>query len=755
MQRDTPRSDRDTSDAVHDGGTRVAGLIERIDAVLRGAESATPELLRELRAGLQALHEDVDATHRRYDSLFNAVPDPISVLDAHGRVLELNDAGVRAYRRPRHEIVGRLVHVINPDLPADHMAPVMEALGRGETFVVEVENMRSDGSRFPVEVHSAGFQDGPHHNVIAVARDLSHRREAEMNYHALLVAIDKGVLFQGPDGAVRSANAAAFRILGLDEAQDIGEALRWQDWLVIDHRGWPIAFRDMPPMRALASGRIVESTLLGLHHRQKQQLSWISATSVPQFKPGSATPHQVVTLFSDVTELKRDSALFLRAQALARVGGWEWDGGRGRLYFTDEALRILGRRDDPPRGLPDLLGQIDAAWRTPVADAVQSLVRDGGGFDLEVPLQRPDGESHWVRLIGQSEGRAPMSTRINGTLQDVTQRRQIEEALRSQARTDALTGLLNRDGVLTELERRIGSGHAGTTVAYIDLDRFKLVNDLLGHSAGDHLLVNVARRLERAIGDDGLLARFGGDEFLVLAELGDDPGAAEALIRWSSPVLGELRPDLFIGHAETTGDIVRIGAWVIQAACRQMAIWREAGLRLERIAVNVSYRQFLTEDLPQIIRDALREHALPGSALELEFTERVLIEDAPDTHRTFETLRGLGVVLTIDDFGEGYSALNYLRRLPIHGLKLAQGFLQGVPANPSDVAICQAVAGMARGLGLEVVAEGVETPAQREFLTGLGIGVGQGFLFSPALDAEAFGEYARRAGLRDAVSLPA
>ena len=865
MQRDTPRSDRDTSDAVHDGGTRVAGLIERIDAVLRGAESATPELLRELRAGLQALHEDVDATHRRYDSLFNAVPDPISVLDAQGRVLELNDAGVRAYRRPRHEIVGRLVHVINPDLPADHMAPVMEALGRGETFVVEVENMRSDGSRFPVEVHSAGFQDGPHHNVIAVARDLSHRREAEMNYHALLVAIDKGVLFQGPDGAVRSANAAAFRILGLDEAQDIGEALRWQDWLVIDHRGWPIAFRDMPPMRALASGRIVESTLLGLHHRQKQQLTWISATSVPQFKPGSATPHQVVTLFSDVTELKRDSALFLRAQALARVGGWDWDGGRGRLYFTDEALRILGRRDDPPRGLPDLLAQIQPASRDAVADAVQSLVRDGGGFDLEVPLQRPDGESHWVRLIGQSEGRAPMSTRINGTLQDVTQRRQIEEALRSQARTDALTGLLNRDGVLTELERRIGSGHAGTTVAYIDLDRFKLVNDLLGHSAGDHLLVNVARRLERAIGDTGLLARFGGDEFLVLAELGDDPAAAdalaeritkafgdsfryageeftittsvglarhpehgrtvqqlvnnadtamydakrrgrntwqrfnpelaqkqhdrvqvegqlrravdngefhlvyqplvtlrdgrvcsaEALIRWSNPVLGELRPDHFIGHAETTGDIVRIGAWVIQAACRQMAIWRESGLRLERIAVNVSYRQFLTEDLPQIIRDALREHALPGSALELEFTERVLIEDAPDTHRTFETLRGLGVVLTIDDFGEGYSALNYLRRLPIHGLKLAQGFLQGVPANPSDVAICQAVAGMARGLGLEVVAEGVETPAQRDFLTGLGIGVGQGFLFSRALDAEAFGDYARHAGLRDTVSLPA
>src|SRR5688572_18824945 len=866
MHPDSTGIDGDSGPVPSGDAAHVAELLERLDALLAApADTVSPALLRELRDALVQLKDEALAIHSRYDSLFNAVPDPISIIDPDGRVLDLNSAGLNAYRRPRDEIVGKLVHVINPDLQADHMLPVMDTLGRGETYVVEVENMRADGSRFPVEVHSAGFQDGEHHRVIAVARDLTHRREAEMNFESLLVAIDKGVLFQGADGHPRSANAAAYRIFGIDEGQDIASALVWKDWLVIDHRGWPILFKDMPPQRALATGRIVASTLLGLYHRERQQLTWISATSVPQYRPGASTPHQVVSLFSDVTELKRDSSLFLRAQALARIGGWEWDAGRSRLYLTDEALRILGRREDPPRGLPDFLEQIEPAWRTPIEDAVQSLVRDGGGLDLEVPLLRPDGESHWVRLIGQSEGRAPMSARINGTLQDVTQRRQIEDALRTQARTDALTGLLNRDGVLTELERRIGTGRAGTTVAYIDLDRFKLVNDLLGHSAGDHLLVNVARRLERCIGDGAVLARFGGDEFLVLADIGDDPAeaealaeriarafsetfryageefsittsiglarhpdhgrtvqqlvnnadaamydakrrgrntwqrftpelaqkqhdrvqvegqlrraldngefrlvfqplvtlhdgrvcGAEALIRWSNPVLGEMPPDSFIGHAETTGDIVRIGAWVIQAACRQMAIWRESGLKLERIAVNVSYRQFLTEDLPQIIRDALREHALPGSALELEFTERVLIEDAPDTHHTFDTLRALGVVLTIDDFGEGYSALNYLRRLPIHGLKLAQGFLQGVPANPSDVAICQAVAGIARSLGLDVVAEGIENPAQRQFLLDLGITCGQGFLFSPGLDAENFGEFVRHAGLRTATRLDA
>ncbi|HEX4854643.1 sensor domain-containing protein [Arenimonas sp.] len=857
MQPDHPPRDDDATPTQDEGASRVATLVSRLEHCLTTGAPADALLLSGLLAELHGLQREADSVRLRYETLFNAVPDPVSILDAEGRILALNRAGLKAYRRPREEIVGKLVHVINPDLPPNHMGPVLEALARDQTYVVEVSNMRGDGTRFPVEVHSASFHDGPHHHIIAVARDLSLRQEAELNYHALLSAIDKGVLFQGFDGRPLSANPAAYRILGIDDSLDIAASLRFDDWLVIDHRGYPISFRDLPPLRSLATGEIVESTLLGLYHHRRKQLTWISATSVPQFHPGASKPHQVISLFSDVTELKRDSSLFLRAQALARIGGWEWDGGRRRLYLTDEALRIIGRRDDPPMTLDDVMEQIAEAHRQPVEDAIESVIRDGGGFDLEVQVVRPDGERHWARLIGQSEGRAPMSTRLTGTLQDITQRRQIEEALRSQARTDPLTGLFNRDGILGELERRLGDDATGTTVIYVDLDRFKLVNDLLGHAAGDHLLVNAARRLERCVGDTGLLARFGGDEFLVvtdqragagMAELlaeritrafGDsfryageeftittsvglarhpehgrtvqqlvnnadaamyaakrkgrntwqvfnpelaqqqhdrvqieaqlrralDNGefrlvfqplvsladgrvrTAEALIRWHNPTLGEISPDHFISHAETTGDIVRIGAWVIEAACRQMAAWRDAGLPLERVAVNVSYRQFLTEDLVQTIAHALREHGLPGSALELEFTERVLIEDAPDTLNTFEALRALGVVLTIDDFGEGYSALNYLRRLPIHGLKLAHSFLQGVPANPSDVAICQAVAGMARGLGLDVVAEGVESPAQRDFLLGLGIGTGQGFLFSPGLEPDSFAAYLRQAGL--------
>ncbi|WP_374605271.1 EAL domain-containing protein [Arenimonas sp.] len=838
----------------HDDEAMLAQL-EALLAEGRGCED--PVLLSELLAMLHELRREADSASLRYQKLFNAVPDPVSLIDADGRIVDLNTAGELAYGLPRDQIVGKLVHVINPDLPPDHMAPVLETLARKRTHVVEVYNKRADGSRFPVEVHSARFVDGPHQFVIAVARDLTGRREAEENLNTLLSVMDKGVLVQDKDGTVLSANAAAMRILGLPEDQSINNSLRWQDWMVVDHRGWPLRFGEMPSMRAARTGRIIESTLMGVYHTGRKQLTWLSATSVPQFRAGESTPSRVISLFSDVTDLKRDSALFLRTQALARIGGWEWDGGRERLYLTDEALRIIGRREDPPRSLDDALAQVVTADRPRVEEALQSVLRDGGAFDMEIQLRRPDGRTHWARLIGQSEGRAPMTARITGILQDITQRRQIEEALRSQARTDALTGLFNRDGALTELERRVMEGEGGLTVVYIDLDRFKLVNDLLGHAAGDQLLVNAARRLEGCTGDNDVLARFGGDEFLVLADTRDDPGAAEALaaritrafgdsfryageeftittsvglarypehgatvqqlvnnadaamydakrrgrntwqtftpelarqqhdrvqveaqlrraleneefrlefqplvnladgrvrsaealIRWRNPALGELSPELFINHAETTGDIVRIGAWVIQSACRQMADWRKAGLAPARMAVNVSYRQFLTEDLVPLVAQCLQENDLPGELLELEFTERVLIEDAPDTLRTFEGLRKLGVVLTIDDFGEGYSALNYLRRLPIHGLKLAQGFLQGVPGNESDAAICQAVAGIAQALGLDLVAEGVESSMQRDFLLGLGVRTGQGFLFSPPMDPDGFLAYLRQTSL--------
>lgn len=814
-------------------------------------------LLERAHAALADALSEAELERRRYSALFDAVPDPVSIIGRDGTVLDLNKAGIAAYRRPREEIVGQPIEVLNPDLPKDHLVPVLEALDRGDTYVVEVANMRADGSRFPVEVHSAGFDDKGTMRIVAVARDLSRRWQAESRYRLLLESIDVGVILFDRDMHVISANPAAHRTIGAEAGQSIHEVLNPEHWKLVDENGLPLSFHQWPTTRALDSAQVISNTVMGLYHLPSRRMSWISVTSVPVFEAEGTEPQLVFAMFSDVTTLKRDNVLFDRAQGLAHIGGWEWDRGRQRLYLTHEAQRILGR-DRVPETMQALIDNVFSGDRPRLQLAVDRLGETGGNFDIELQYQRDDRQHCWVRMIGEADSGDPGTSRIVGTLQDITERKHAEETLRVQARTDPLTGMLNRDAILGELDMRLQDPvYASVAVLYIDLDRFKVVNDVLGHAAGDELLAAAAQRITHALAGEGLVARFGGDEFLVICHTADDPGrperiaeailrglsdsfrfeneeftitasigiarspddgerpqtliqnadaamydskrrsrnawqaftpalaqtqadrlwmethlrraadngefhlvyqpqvdllrgrivSAEALIRWQNHLLGELRPDRFISHAETTGDIVRIGGWVLREACRQVAAWREAGLGIVRIAVNVSYRQFVGDDLAETVRRLLDEFQLPGAALELEFTERVLIEDAPATLRTFAALREQGVMLTIDDFGEGYSALNYLRRLPIHGLKLSQLFVEGVPNNHSDVAVCQAVAGIARSLGLGLVAEGVESEAQRQFLLRLGVPIGQGFLFAPGLGPDEFARRLQQGGL--------
>ena len=712
-----------------------SGLDRRLADALRDASlpADTRALLRKLSDELDATRAAVGAERMRYRALFDAVPDPVSVLARDGTVLDLNKAGMAACKRPREEIVGKNIDVLNPDLPRDHMVPVLDTLDRGETYVIEVTNMRADGTRFPVEVHSASLLFDGREALVAVARDLSQRQEAEIRYRELMEVIDKGILIQDRDGRFVYGNSAALRILGIETGESLAEAMQPDHWIYLHESGRELTGGELPTARAHDGGRIVESTVLGMHNRHNGRLIWITVTVVPQYAAGSDTPTQLLSLFSDITELK-----------------------------------------------------------------------------------------------------------------------QAEETLRVQAQTDALTGLLNRDAILKQLDTRLADPASNrVALLYVDLDRFKIVNDVLGHGAGDEVLVAAARRMRDAVASEGLIARFGGDEFVVVCAFDDDAHRperlarrvqhafgesfrvdtdefsvttsigiarapadgetsqqliqsadiamydskrrrrngwqafspelasrqqerlqaetqlrraldngefhlvyqpqvdlrsgrilyAEALVRWHNPQLGEMRPDRFIDLAETTGDIIRIGNWVLQEACAQMRRWREQGLPIQRIAVNVSYRQFTGDNLGDSVRRALAEADLPGHALELELTERVLVDDTPDTLEVFDQLRLLGVQLSIDDFGEGYSALNYLRRLPIHALKLSQSFLKGVPGKPSDVAICQAVAGIAQSLGLGMVAEGVESEAQRDFLLRLGVNVGQGFLFAPGLLP---GEFAKR-----------
>ncbi len=433
------------------------------------------------------------------------------------------------------------------------------------------------------------------------------------------------------------------------------------------------------------------------------------------------------------------------------------------------------------------------------------------------------------------------------TLRDVTQRKAAEAQILRSARYDSLTGLANRAVFIEAVDQamaRARRGEKSFAVLYLDLDHFKDVNDTLGHPAGDELLRMVASRLRSTIREVDTVARFGGDEFAViaadiaepadagiLAEVllkalgapfrieGDDirSGASigismfepdqpdgetllsqadvalyraksegrgtyrfftdamdaevrtrvslstelreaiasgelfllyqpqvriesgqitgvEALVRWRHPRRGVLPPSLFIPVAETSGLTAALGHWVMLEACRQAKAWLDQGIAPGRIAVNLSGMQFKRPaELEGHVADILAETGLPPHRLELELTETILMETSQEHNQVLLRLRENGVGLAIDDFGTGYSSLDYLRRFPVDRIKIAQDFVGGIATVPGSAAIVKATIELARGLGIAVIAEGVESADQLAILKGLGCREVQGFYFAEPL----------------------
>jgi diguanylate cyclase (GGDEF)-like protein len=437
---------------------------------------------------------------------------------------------------------------------------------------------------------------------------------------------------------------------------------------------------------------------------------------------------------------------------------------------------------------------------------------------------------------------------MNAVLQDITERKEQEERTRFLADHDELTELPNRSlfrQALNKALQRAERSKKMLSVLFFDLDRFKNINDSLGHDAGDEVLRAVAERLTACVRKVDMVARFGGDEFAVLTEglSAEDQASAvarkiletlskpmilagrqyrpaasigistyptdgrdvqsllknadiamyrakeegrgtfqfysemlnthsvqrlefesnlsnalnnhefvlyyqpkvdlatgritglEALIRWISPQLGFVSPGDFISIAEETGLIVPLGRWVAQTACVQNRAWQKGGLPQLRIAINISARQMADKGLVEFISDTVRKTGLAVDSLELEITESAVMSNQEHAEKVLNELKGLGFHLTMDDFGTGYSSLAYLKRFPFDSVKIDQSFVRGIPESKDDEAIVEAIIAMARSLQLKVVAEGVETKEQFDFLRRLGCDQIQGYYFSKPIPA--------------------
>jgi diguanylate cyclase (GGDEF)-like protein/PAS domain S-box-containing protein len=527
------------------------------------------------------------------------------------------------------------------------------------------------------------------------------------------------------------------------------------------------------------------------------------------------------------------------------------------LEVNGSFARMLGYRPDQLEGHTASEFTHPEDWALGARD-YSALERDAAGaYRLEKRYLRADGRIMWASVSFSFVEQADGSQLVIGQVEDVTQRKAIAERLEYSARHDELTGLCNRSQFMDRLDRalvRIGDDGGRVAVMLLDLDRFKVVNDSLGHAAGDELLRVIAHRLQRGVRPVDTVARFGGDEFTVLmvdaptdAEIlaqadrmrrlvadavplpdGDtyvsvsigiaiaerdgvsgesivqDADAAmyrakergrnrverfdvtarasvvrrlrtgndlhralqrsefrveyqpvvslkagrlvgfEALARWEHPDRGMINPSDFIDLAEETGLIVPIGSTIMRQAFERVASWRRRpsleGAATLQVSVNLSARQLGTSGLVNAVAAAIRDTGIEPDCVWLEITESALMTDAKTALVALRALRGIGVHLTVDDFGTGYSSLTYLQRFPVEGLKIDRSFVDGLGVEPNDTTIVDTLIRLGHSLGLSVVAEGLETPLQLQYLRRLGCDNAQGFLFGKPMPADVLDE---------------
>ncbi|MBN9422993.1 MAG: EAL domain-containing protein [Candidatus Accumulibacter sp.] len=573
--------------------------------------------------------------------------------------------------------------------------------------------------------------------------------------------------------------------------------------------------------------------------------------ALPEHGPDGAVA-SVLTVARDISALKETERRLEQAEAMARLGSWQWSARTGRATLSAETCRIFGRPHDWVPDREEILALIveeDRDWIATALNVTFASQSPDAAFDCRIQTGDAPTDLHSaLRIEYDADGKPSL---VVGTTQDVTELRGYQQRVHSLASYDPLTTLPNREQFTSRAQHAIGEAcrhRQQVGILILDLDRFKAVNDALGHGGGDRLLCEAAVRLRRCVRETDTVARLGGDEFgFVLpdmppqADIGkvcrkilDAVGetyriagreifltgsigiarypfdgrsvsdllqhadaamyhakaagrdnyqfyaaslttqiterlglaarlrravsngelelyyqpqidlrtrrliGAEALLRWNHPEEGLVPPDRFIGIAEETGLIVGIGEWVLRTACATVCAWNRDARPPLRIAVNLSPRQFKTNDLVATVRTVLAETGCAPEWLELEITEGLLLDDTVDVARTLAALRALGLSIAIDDFGTGYSALGYLNRFPVQAIKIDRSFVRDIVARRDSAELVKAIIAMAHSLRLTLVAEGIEERRQEEFLRAHGCQLGQGYLFGKPMPGRDF-----------------
>lgn len=663
---------------------------------------------------------------------------------------------------------------------------------------------------------------------------------SESKTRALLSAIPDIIMRVQRDGKVLDMQVGSY-------VYDMGE------WIT---QGEGDTFGYLPQGIFQSVSNAIDSVLAG-REMQLIEFQWSQDVELLRFWEARILPRDYEEILMVVREITQRKKQDTQMRLWAKV----FEGSNEAIMITDSDLKIISVN----RAYQTIMGFSEAevvGVDTKTVGAklhthsffrnLVSVLKEQGHWQGELNNQRKNGEIFptWysVSLVPNAQGEPENYIAI---FNDITEFKNSRAQIDFLAHHDNLTGLPNRVLLNDRLEMALNSAlrqHEKVGVLFLDLDRFKNVNDSLGHSVGDQLLIETAKRLSSIVRTGDTVSRLGGDEFVVLfpkikdeANLADltiklrdvlqhpytvggislhvtpsigiavfpddgdsvnaliknadaamylakekgrnnyqfytpllnsrtldrlklegdlrlalDEGGfelhyqpqvfahsgnlwgAEALVRWRHPERGLVSPADFIPMAEETGLIIPLGEWVFTEAARQVTAWRKSGLPNLVVSVNISAVQFRKDNFVERIVTILKNEGAAAHSLELELTESILMHDMESSIQTLNYLRELGFRIAIDDFGTGFSSLNYLRRLPVNVLKIDQSFVREMLAEQASLAIVETIISLAHSLGKETIAEGVETKAELDVLTGRGCQLMQGYYFSKPLPAPNF-----------------
>lgn len=800
---------------------------------------------------LQETNEELALAGEEIQAILDAAGAGILVVDNQMHLQAFNKKSQELLFPDQCDVIGKNFRTVICEPGVDPEDCIFDQV-LATRCAIEQTDFISKGKYF----HVAGAPIKNHHaeiiQVVLVYTDISEcrqmelaLREAEDRLRTIVDSVQAGIVLVDPEKhIVVDANKMALEMSGLSREEMIGA--NCQEAICVAYDGCPITDQ----------GKTVDNRECVLRRASNEKLSILKTVTEVSLDGR----RMLLESFIDISDRKRiEQALrdsesrFRTLYEQAPLAYQSLDVNACFLEVNQAYLDMFGYQRD------EVLGRWFGSFMTEesglkLKETFPQFIADGSVDGAEFTMICKDG-SH---LVVSVNGRSGMSSQGNFTqthciLNNITERKQAEEKIQQLAYYDALTSLPNRSLLQDRLNQVLAQAsrdHCQVGVLFLDLDRFKQINDTLGHAVGDELLKIVAHRLNECIRKADTVARLGGDEFVVVLSTvtriqdvttiarkildalsapialagqevftsgsigialypidGEDEDALlrnadtamyvakergrdayqfyseemnlkaverltienhlrsafslkqfslyyqpqldlstgrmtgmEALLRWNHPERGLVSPEKFIPLAEESGLIIPLGEWVLRTACAQAKAWQDQGYPILRLGVNLSARQFNQPGLATLVESILIETGLDPDCLELELTESVIMESAKDAILTLTDLRVRGIHLSIDDFGTGYSSLSYLKNFPIDRIKIAQNFVSDIPQDTDDMAIVEAVIAMAKSLRLRVIAEGVETKEQMDFLTARGCHEMQGYYFSEPLSVEKFSE---------------